>query len=606
MAKEKDKNKQVITNSFTYGAVGDRINGFKTSELYQSSARRIKNMIVTDMGTLKIARQFSSKDTQVDGNIIKVAETSENTYLVLTNSNIYLINKADDSIKHQVSHSVGDNADLSLIGKEIVSIYDKSGNNKALFYNVSDLSLKTVDLKFPIKDKKVLELSLWRVSKDPIDGSKLRIVQMSNFTNPKIKTKSGAIYLTQSDIQIKRIYVDYNVLPQAEYFDGVADGDIIGIMRVFYQVKDDNSYIIDNTKVSIGELTHDAKYKGKYFTTINGADSDGIFAFGNIVDITQPTQVSFYQDRTVFYVSNYLYFSKLREYFDFRNDINSDSPFFIQLNPINNTIGSIVGMVSANGLYILTTAGIYVIGYGTYALTPQSISASVIPATDMGVGKSYEVLDNVLYFINSNGVLKALTMDRTSQQLAFRVHTVDKYSSKSLFKDISKVSIDDKDYIMARGLDDKTMYLIEPIDYEGLFRKVALDFDFNNTVFGLTDRFLMGNKVFVVGSKNYKKAIIECNPPQLKSNSILVDNSSRIEMMAIKAINEDKEAILGVILNGVKIQNLPKDLDKYGIYRARISDRIETGYGVEIFSNENDKIIELQTIQLLVSIVEDL
>lgn len=600
------KKQVIITNSFTFGAVGERISGFRTSEIYSNSAKEIRNLLITDMGTLKVAKSFNGTPINIGGVVLKTAETSENTYIILTSTHLYLINKNSNNIDRTIQHSLGESADMSLIGKEILCLFDRTGNTKVKFYNIKDFSDKDLKLKFPIKDKELVELAIYRISKDPIDDKKLRLTQMSSFVNPKIKLKSGNIYLTQSEIQIKRIYIDYNVNPQIDYFNGAVDGDIYGILRTTSEVKDNKSYIIDNSKVSFGSLTYDDKYKGQYFTNMNGNDSDGIFVFGNLVDITQPTNASFYQDRMIFYVDNYIYFSKLREFEDFRNDVYTDSPFFIQLNPINNTIGTLKDFVSANGLYVLTTAGIYVIGYGTISLTPASISSTVVVATDMQVGDSYEVVDNILYFINGNNVLKSLILDRGSQQLAFRVHTVDKYSSKPLFKDISKISVEDKDYLMARSLDNKTMYLIESIDYEGLFRKTALDFNFENKAFGLTDRFIIGNKVFTVGKNNYSEASIIMNPPALQGDSILVDNSSKIESIAIKIINEDKQGIKGVVLNGTNIQNLSSEFDKYGIYRKRSNDRIGTSYSIKILTNENDKIIEFQTLQLLINVIQDI
>lgn len=603
MAKNKRK---IISNSWQYGEIGDRANGFRMSDIYNNSAREITNMIVTDLGTLKVAKEFKSTNLSINGNILKTAETSDNSYMLLTDTNLYLISKSDNSITKTVAHTIGNSANISLIGKEYVSIYSKYGSVPVKVYNIKDLTEKTIELKYPIKDKKVIELSLWRISKDPIDTSKLRCVQMLNAQNPKIKIKDRKIYLTQSDILINRIYLDYNISPQADYFNGAKDGDIYGILRATYETSKTDSYIIDNTNVSFGTLTTDDKYKGKYFTEMNGGNCDGIFSFGKLINITQPSIVSFYQDRAVFYVNNYLYFSKLREYFDFRNDIESDSPFFLQLNPINNTIGSVVGLVSSNGLYVLTTAGIYLIGYGSYTLTPQSISSSVLPITDMGVGNSYEVLDNILYFINYNGVLKAIVLDRTSQQLAFTVHTVDKYSSKNLFQDISKVSIEDKDYIMARSKDNKKMYLIEPIDYEGIFRKTSLEFEFTGNVLGLTDRFIMGNKVFNVGDKNYKISKIVCNPPALSGDSVLVDGSSSIESVTVKLINEDKLALEGVKILGYPVRNLRSEFNLYDIYRVNINKTVGNGFDIQIHSRQNDKVLEVQTVQSIINVVEDI
>lgn len=603
-----DKNKNHIINNWFYGSVGDRIVANRTSEVYQNSAKDIKNMIITDMGTLKIAKQFKESILSISGAVKKVLDTSDNVYIVLTDTNVYSVNKGNNDILHTVSHGLGSNVDMSLIGKDFFGVFDREGRSKFKIYNVSNLSQKEdYDFKNPIKDKKIMELDIWRVSKDPLNPEKKRIVKMSSATNPLLKVQDNNIYLHNSDLQIKRIYVNYNASVDVDYFHNPQEGDLYGIMRVHYNAEKGNDYIIDNTKVQLGELQNDSTYKGSYFTQITGGNANGVFSYGKLVDLSTPSYISFYQDRTIFYVDGYMYFSKIRDYFNFRNSVDQDSPFFVQLNPINNSIGKLLGMIASNGLYVLTTAGIYLVGYGSYLLTPSSISSGIIPITDMGVSDVYEVLDNTIYFINSNGVLKAIMLDRTSQQLSFTPHTVDKYSVRNLFKDITRIAIEDKDYILARGIDNKTMYLIESVNSTGIFRKVSLDFNFTGKVFGINDRFIMGDKVFSLGTNNYEKATVFINPPPLNNNNILMDNSSSINSVAIKLLNEDRKAVKGVKINGNNIQNLGDNVpDVYMIYKIKTHFKVKNGFPIEIYSNQNDKDCELQAIQMSCTAVEDM
>lgn len=595
-----------IVNNWFYGSIGERLIGNRASEIYQSSAKEIRNMIVSDLGTLKVAKKFSSKDIEISGEVKKVIDITDNRYIILTSTHIYQLNKSDDSIAYTVEHSMGNDVDLSSIGKDYIALFNKSTKTNFKIYNIKDMSQKN-DYKFrnPVKDKETIELDLWRISTDPTDNQKLRVVKMATSQTPLIKIKDNTIYLNNSDIQIKRIYTTYNSVVDSDYFSDAKSGDIYGILRVFYEANDSNKYIVDNTIVEIGELTDDSKYGGKYFSKINGADCEGEFTFGKFIDLSQPTYISFYQDRTIFYVDGYMYFSKIRDYFNFRNSTESDAPFYVQLNPINNSTGTLLGMVASNGLYVLTSAGIYLIGYGSYALTPASIGAGILTISDMGVKGIYEVLDNVIYFMNTNNVLKAIMIDSSSLQLSFTAHTVDKYSVKNLFKDITRVSIEDKDYILARGLDNNTMYLIEPVN-DGIFRKVELDFTFDGQPFGINDRFIIGNKVFSLTNNNYKKARLFLNPPPFPNNNLLMDNSSSINSVAVKLLNEDREAIEGIKINDKNIQNLGSNVqDKFSIWKIKSKFNVGNGFYVDIFTNENDKLCELQGIQIDLTAVED-
>ena len=597
---------QSVQNNFTFGEIGDRLNANRGSEIYKNSAKEIKNMLITDIGTLRVAKQFESKDLAISGDVVKVIDIKLDRYVILTSTHLYQMNKHDNTVKYAHTHSMGDGVDCSLIGRDYIAVFNKKSPKPFKIYqiDVSD-EYRTFEYMNPLKDKKVIELSFWRVSKDPLDkeGKKFRVTPMSVTKNPKIRTQDGNIYLSNSDIRIKRIYVDYNHYIDETYFDGLADGDIYAIMRAYYKPKQGETYVVDNKPAVIGSLTTDSKYKGKYFTTMSVNNADGEFTFGKLIDISQPSYISFYQDRTIFYHKNYMYFSKVRDSFNFRNDINADSPFFIQLNPINNNIGELIGMISSNSLIVLTTAGIYSIG--GQLLTPQSIGACVHVVSDMSVKDStYDMLDNVIYFKNSNDVLKVAMIDNKSLQLAYNGYTVDKYSINNTFGDITKLSIEDKDYMMVRSRDSKTMYLIEKID-EGLFRRTSLDFNFEGKPFGILDRFIIGNKVYTISSKNYVKAKVVMNTPAMSNNNnILMDNSSSITSIAVKFIDEDMNSIKKVVLSERNTQQLRGEA-RGDIYKVKTRIKVKEGIVVDLTTTGEDKVVELLSVQSLIDVVED-
>ena len=594
----------IINNSFQYGIVGNRITGKRESEIYQYSARGLNNFLITDIGTLKVAKQFEEIELNISGIIKNVVDTANDYYLILTDISLYSVTKEDNTIQNSIAHNMESNVDLQIIGKDMVVLFDNQNKMKVFSIDGELTSSDDIELSYPIKDKKTLTLDLWRISTDPIDSTELRCVKMSSSSDPLIKSEGDKIYLHNSSVVIDRIYVSYNGIVDADTFNEPKDGDTYGILKTFYKVEDKKKYIIDNTSIEIGELTNDEVYDGMYFTSVVG-EGDGIFSFGeSVTSIEYPESVGYFQNRMVIYKNGYFYFSKIRDYEDFRNDNPDDSAFFIAHNPINNKFGSFLGFISSNGLYAITTTGIIVIGYN-YQLTPSSSTLSTI-ATDMSVQDNYEMVDKNLYFTNNNGVLKSLQLDRSSQQLAFSVYTVDKYSTKQLFKNITKTIINDNEYIVAQSLDNNSMYLIESLDDGDIFRKVKLDFEYTDKIFGLNDRLIMGNKVYTVGDNNYKLAELIMNPPALNGNDILMDNNSSIKDVIIKLENEDRLAVEGVRINNKPLSNLPSTVeDLFNIYRYRTSFKVKNGFSIQIQTNENNKTCELSIVQMLVNPIKD-
>lgn len=611
----------LLNNRFQYGIVGDRLNGTRNSEVYVDSARDLSNFIVTDIGTLRVAKEYAKNDLVISGNIIDVISTTKNYYIAITEENIYCIDETTNDVLQTTAHAFGANVRMNNLGKDNLSV--SNGTIKIQSYKIEDRSIsldKTFDkMQLPIRDKRTIRLDLWKISKNPsydagVPGSKtLRIVQMSSFVDPLIKTLEGKIFLHNSSIEINRIYTSFNAVVDVDYFTEPADGQIYGIMSTSEKVEDNKQYIVDNTKVTFGALTEDKIYKGEYFTQING-DGDGIFTFGELVeDVANADRMSFYQDRCIVYKGGYLYFSKVSDLGNFRNGVNVDDSFFFQLNPISGKSGDIVGIVSDFGLYVITTVGVYVVGYGGTQLTGLNATGTTVVASDTTATDEYAVKDNSLYFLNKQGVLKAIVLDRTSMQLAFNTITVDKYSSKNIFADVTKVTVNDRDYIACRSKDKKHMYLIEPIEDTGIYRKVKLDLDTTlvNKFIGMEDKIVIDNAILLPSNVNYEKAVIHLNPLNVNNFDVKAkatdfgqamytfDNTSMITEIIVKMLNEDKLGIQGLKIANSNITNNPND--KYGLYRLRTSIRIEHGFGIEVFTNHNDKLIELQGVQSTVN-----
>ncbi|MGL5712665.1 MAG: hypothetical protein ACRCX2_06575 [Paraclostridium sp.] len=607
----------IVTNLWPYGITGDRLAGVRNSEVYQQSLKDITNFLVTDIGSLKVAKTYTPIQLILVGDLIETIETTKGYYLIITTVNVYAINNTDQSIKQTIAHGMnGAKIKASIINQDKLAICD--GTNPLKVYSLADTITVDSSFKsfmFPVKEKKVVQLDLWKVSKNPLydasiaGSNQLRVVQMSAFTDPLIKVDGGKIYLHNSEILINRVYTSYNAAVDIDYFNAPKEGEIYGIMRIFEEIKDGKQYIVDNTNVVIGELTDDAKYNGKYFTSITGTAS-GIFTYGQLIpNINQAEHVAYFQDRLWIYKDNYFYASKIGEYHNFRNDVANDSAFFFQLNPIGSKLGNVIGLVIDVGMYVLTTVGVYIIGFSG-VITPGTIGSNVIVASSIGATKEYTVVDNSLFYLNKNGILKVIILDRSSQQLAFDTITVDKYSNERNLSHITKLLINDREYVAGKSVSQNELYLIESVEATGIYRKTKIELDLTNADFlsGLDDKIITNGVVFVPTDKNYRSAKIFTHPMYLGANSGIMytfDNKSMIRDIVVKMLNEDNLAIKGLIIGSKNITNLPNtEQDKYNLYRQRASTILENGFGIEVITNENDKVVELLGIQTLIQSVQ--
>ncbi len=598
-----------LQNMWAYGEVGNRLCGIRDSTIYGSSAKSITNMLVTDIGSLKIARKYNKKIMFNNSDVINSVSTSKGFYIVLTKTELVCIDYETNSVITKQAHGMKSNVDISVVGSDRIGLSDNV--NKIKLFDIKDkptcISLDTETLKkmnFPVKEKKIVQLDLWKITAHPTEAGKFRIIQMSNFTNPLIKTAGGSIFLYNSKIKISRIYSSYNAVVDIEYFTGPSDGMIIGIMRTFEETKNGNTYIVDNTKVSIGALTDDPKYKGSYFTSVTG-DGEGVMTFGKLVDEVQyANKLSFYQDRMIINKNGFFYVSKINQISDFRNGVEVDEAFFFQLNPISGKSGELLGMESFTGLFIITTAGVYILGGGNFQITSQNFGSAIVVASDETVTNEYTVKDNSLFFINKKGVLKVVLMDRSSQQLAYNTYTVDRYSTKNLFNSISKLEIDDATYVCAADKTGNFIYLIDFVGNEFIFRKTKLELKIEkNKIICIDDIIIGGDSLYIPTEINYPNAeiilnnfFLSGNPNSQSYNAMYsLDKLSRCRNTRVKIMNENANSVRGVKINEKKLDNYK--VVEENLYLLRTDTNLEDGIKIEILTNENNGIIELQGVQ---------
>lgn len=603
--------KKFIKNSFFYGAIGDRLLGQRTSEMYNSSAKEINNMLVTDLGTLKVMKKFNENDFSLNGTLRNVLNTSEGYYVALTTTKLYLLDNDDCSIISSIGHTLESTVNVSIIKKNMVILYD--GVNIFQIYKIDDSKQLSqyidIGLVLPIGNKKEIEMDVWKVSKDLVDTSKLQVKKLDTYTNPKLTIKDNNIYLANSTVKFKRIYVTYGSSIDRNDIKGIADGDIYGILKLYHTVDGDKKYIVGNKNVTIGDLTYDDTYKGSYFTQIiSDEEVTGKWMFGTLLDVSKPETVTYYQDRLILGKGGYIFFSEVRNYFNFETEDNEDEDaFYMSVAPINNKRGKLLGFLPSNGLYVITTVGVYIFGIGI-RLTNSSIYTGSTIATEMSVSGHYEIVNNILYFTNNSGVLKSLSLNTASTQLSYSTVTVDRYTTNNKYDYLTKMTIEDKEYLIAMREDEDKMYLFTPIGAdEGLFRKSSIDYTgIKSNIFSTSEKIFTDKKFYTEGDKNYEHATVFINPPALKGEGVLCDNSSMVRGNVIKLINEDRDGVKGITLDNVNIQNLGENVDDlYSIYSVKIGKLLKTGNVIDIYTNENDKNVELQSVQTSITITEN-
>ncbi|MGL5056932.1 MAG: hypothetical protein ACRC6A_06165, partial [Fusobacteriaceae bacterium] len=196
--------------------------------------------------------------------------------------------------------------------------------------------------------------------------------------------------------------------------------------------------------------------------------------------------------------------------------------------------------------------------------------------------------------------------------------TVDKYTSKKLFKGVSKITIEDREYVACVSQDSRYVYLIEPINAsESIFRKVRLELDLTNykTVIGSEEYLFCDGKILIPTNKNYAQARVKMLRPDAASYNAsgyptngtqLFDNSTIINDVIIKMLNEDREGILGIKIDDKVILNLSSNVpDRFNIYRLKTARRSIEEITIEINTNQNDKAVEIQCVEIGLEAVKD-
>lgn len=631
------------SNMFVYGEVGERLSGIRESEIYQQSAQKIENLIINEMGNLKIAKKLES--TNFQHNLIQLIDTKYNFYVGVTKDNkIVTYNKVNGDIGNLLyTHNIEvkniriikmcDDR-LFVIGDTTEVFEFKTSTGEIGKSNYLDL------IKLPIKDKENVSFDVYRVYKV---GSDFRVALIGTFTNPILKYNNNDASITMGNsIKVNIVYKNYKASVSKENIDPslLSDGFTFAVLKNFLpyvgyetpfgnnlvRVTTERSYVIgnygcalgDNEFFSIVKPQFDRIYGSVYFRFKNF--NEGEISYGKLLNIKENiTTVGIYQDRMVILSDGYLYFSKKSDYFDFRNDTKTDSAFFFKPTPINNIYPEMYDMYVGDKIFVPTSQGVYVISTnniltsGTYNVFIAS-EIACNEKTEYSHKKGAALLNGTFYYLTDTNEIRCVEQVPNSQGVeTYSSTNLEKYELVPKFIGIDKLKYNNKNYLIAFK-EEKTdiLYLYEQLEYK-VFRRFSLKLDKPISDFIFCNKHILG---FIDGiatklnetENNVAKAILRINPPYMKTEkggSYSNDYSSRVIRVFVKTLNENKEAIKSIkIKDKTIIKNIVDD-DLFSVFKIETSFPILNGFDIEIDTKENNKVFEILGIDTKIDIVSD-
>ena len=604
-------------NMFTYGEVGERLGGLRESEIYQQSAQKIENLIINEMGNLKIAKKLAISN--FNHNIKEIIDTKYNFYICITNDNkVATYEKTNNSLGRQLSinnTNIGNFRIAKMCDDKLFVI----GQNNYVFEFNKDTGAVGVSnflslMKLPVKDKDPIRMDIYRAYRV---GSEIRVSILGTFENPQLEVSAGVIKMAGSNIGLSRIYKEYKASVSKDNIEGATDGMTFGVLHNYKNITGNKNYYIGNSLLTLSGEKYDSLYKGNYFTSFGG-NGTGDLTFGELIKVNENiTTIGVYQDRLVIINNGSLYFSKKSDYLDFRNNTQLDSAFFFKPNPIDNIYPHIYDMYVADKMYITTSKGVYVVSTNNI-LTSNSYSvfiASELPCHEE-CQYSYKnkgaLLNNVFYYLTVTDDLRSIEQLPSSQGIeSYSTTLVEKYEINSKFDNIFKLKYNNKYYLVAcrkeKEIIDK-LFMYEQLDYK-MFRRYSLNLPENANSIKIINGIILGkNKIMIESDENVRKSILRINPPYLKTREggkYSNDYSSRVVRVFIKVLNEDKAAIKGIKINNTMITKSAIDDDLFSVFKIETSFQILNGFNIEIISNENNKIFEILGIDINIDVVSD-
>lgn len=597
-----------LQQSFLFGEAGDRLNGMPNTEVYSKSVKDCTNFIITNIGSLRVCNNYDEDTLQIDEDILYYHDTKFEFMFLVTQTKIYVMTKTStgleliptSSISHGVTGVSVSNTfeNYIVIGNGTTIKYFKYSTSGGL---VATDFLATI--KSPIRDRKPLSVGVykWITLKEynyetNLYEDKLQLFKIQTFQDMEaVGTNTDFNIIVEGIETIKRVYFLVNSYLVREDFDvaDFADGD------TFLNIEsgDTADYYLNGKNVTFTDKVDDTK--GNSWTTkISIKDIPyGTFTRGTAVSFNESTvkDTCVFQNRLSIITDEEIYFSEKFNYPNFLNGINFGDPFFFKPSPIRNKQPKLRKMIASRGLWVNTDSGYYNIGYNNQ-LAPSDYFENI--ASDRKPALEHIIIEDVLYYLDVTGILYAV-YNIGEQIINFKSFEVDKFDISRDFISVSSLMVDGQEYVsVQRSAKPESIYLYRPLQ-DRMFSRFKMDTGDGTKFIGWYGNYFMGRGYYKMTSSFMKNAKITVQPPfvNLKGESIYSNQTKvNIKEVILKVLNEDREAITTVSINGSDIANV--EVDDYFVYISCTSFQLKNGFDIEIEHAGNDKVCEILGIEI--------
>ena len=605
---------------FNYGETGDSLNGFRNSEISMQSAKSILNFYISEMGTLRVAKQYEKHNIipslRSSEYIIYKLNTKYEFFLIFTQSRIISLNKNTlvkiDEINISNLNNVLDESSNINIFNNFIFVRDK--NKMCYVFGFNDQgNIGTTNffdtIELPFQQKQDVTIDVYQCF--TVDD-KIRPELMTSFAKDAELTidGDGNIFLKHSQLKIDRIYEQYKSLIDIDQIAGATNGLVFAVFRNFQISKGNLGYHLGNKKITFEGRTKDDKYGSYYYTKASPKpiSDGGKLIYGILEDFlkdkTQIVDIIEFQSRLVISTTEKLYFSKILDYNNFVPSLDSESGFFIKPSVIDGNQPNIKKIISGNGLYIVCSDGIIVAGYGT-VLNGVNMSNVKIAGNSQPTSL-ISLIEDIFYYVDKNGLLRAIIPDFASGIIKFANIIVEKYDyAKNDIKFISKGVINEDNSLILTPKSTRTMKIYNTIQ-DGLFRKFSIEFDNTYPIFGHNNDIISGVSYYKLTDKNISNAKVIFNMPYIDNikGIYLNDFSSMYRRLVFNIYSKNKSSIKGITVNDAPLQKLgDQSKGDYSIYDALRSIPI-FDVTLNIKTTETEDVVEVRGINGIVAISE--
>lgn len=603
---------------FNYGETGDSLNGFRDSEISTNSAKSLLNFYISEMGTLRLAKQYEKHDIipslRSGEYIIYKLNTKYNFFIIFTQSRIITINKSTltkiSELNINGGNSILDETSNINIFNERIFIKDKNKNCYIFAFNDSGLlevSNFFDTIKLPFQQKQDVSIDIYQCF---TIENKVRPELMTSYAkDTEIKIDSnGDIFLKNSGLKIDRLYEQYKSLISVDQIAGATNGMVFAVFKNFQETKNTLGYYLNNKQIVFEGRTKDDKYGSYYYTKAKPISTEGKLIYGILENFLQDRKqimdIVEFQSRLVIATTEKMYFSKILDYDNFVPSLDSESGFYIKPSVIDGNQPNIKKLIPGNGLYIVCSEGIIVAGYGS-SLNGVNMSNIKIAGNSQPTNL-VSLIEDIFYYVDENGLLRAIVPDFNSGIIKFANVIVEKYDyTKNDIKFISKGIINEDNSLIVTPKTTNTMRIYNTIP-DGLFRRFSINFDNTYPIFGFNNDIISGVSYYKLTNKNMLNASFILNVPYIDNNKgiYLNDFSSTYRRLALNIYSPNKSSIKGIKINDVPMQTLgDKTKGDYSIY-----DNLRTipiiDVKVDISTNSDNNTIEVRGINGIVAVAD--